>query len=1026
MSLAELSIKRPVFITCLVLLSLAVGILSFTRLGVDLFPDVTFPVVTVTVPYRGAGPGEIETLVSRPLEEEIGTLAGLKRVRSISQDGVGVVVAQFNLDVDVKIAEQQIRDRVGAAKPKLPRDVEEPVIRRIDPSDQPILILGLSSNLPDAEVYDVAHEMVKPRIEQVSQVGVVDILGARKREIHVLLDREKLKAHEISAFHVAQRVGASGENIPAGKVEKAANETIFRTMAEFESLKDIERVVVNFFGNDVPVKLSQLGLVKDSLEDKKTETYVNGNASVFLKVYRQSGANTVRVADSVIARVQELNQELNQRGIKAELSVLRDGAQWIRWNVEDVEEAIALGIILAVLVVYFFLGSVRSTVITGLALPNSLIGAFFLMLIAGFTINVMTLLALSLAVGLLIDDAIVVRENIFRHLESGKSPVQASLIGTREVTLAVIATTLVVLATFGPVAFIKGVIGQFLKPFALTVCFAMMISLFDALTIAPMLSAKFAGNLHRNPTTWFGRLNDRLLKFFDRVQTQLEDSYENILKKFLPKPWIVIGASTAIFVAMMYTGKFVPKTFLPTQDSGEFTVKLELPPGSSLNAMSEAARAVEARVRSLKEVELTALTVGNADGEANTAEIYVYLVPRANRELNTSGTKEKLREKLVEFSHTNPRVVDFDGVGAGLRPFNIDIIGEDLAQIETISKGLFEKLKNHPALKDVDMEYRGGKPEFRVDLDLDQMESLGVLPNAVGMELRAQLEGIEAAKYRTKGIEYDVRVRLQEDQRDLKREYDKIYVPNLNGSLISLRSVAKGVDATGPAKITRIDRARYIQISADMAPGGGMGEAMADIKTYFEKEAPLPPGVTYAFLGQAEDFQEMGKSMAIAFGLGIVFIFFVLASLYESFVTPLTIMLALPLAVCGSIVGLWIGQESINIFSLLGIVMLLGVASKNSILLVDHAVRKGEEGWDATRAIIDAGKTRLRPILMTTMALIAGSLPIAIGLNEASKQRTSMGVAIIGGLISSTLLTLVVVPAAYLIIERWRKKWSSQ
>ncbi len=1020
MDLANLSIKRPVFVTCVSLLIFALGLVSMGRIGVDLFPDVTFPVVTVTTPYLGAGPQEIETLVSKPLEDEISGLPGLKRLSSINQDGSSSVVAEFELAVDIKVAEQQIRDRVGSAKHKLPRDIEEPIIRRIDPANQPVLVLGLQTDLPEAKLFDLMDQTIRPELEQVNQVGLVEIMGAQKREIRVVLDRKQLREHEISASQVVRSIEASGENVPAGKIEEGARETLIRTMAEFRELKDIESVIVNFFANDVPVRVRDLATIEDSLVDKKSETYVNGKYGATMAVFKQSGANTLKVTDALLKRVDKINERL-AAAKSGKLQVLQDASMWIRWNITDVQESIFLGVLLAVLVVYMFLGSIRSTIITGLALPNSLVGAFLLMAIAGFTVNVMSLLALSLSVGLLVDDAIVVRENIFRHLERGKSAIQAAIEGTGEVRLAVIATTLTVIAVFGPVAGVAGVIGQFLKEFGLTVCFAMAISLFDALTIAPMLSAYFAGVSEKKSKNFIARANQSMLAAFDRLQLKLEDLYDRLLKRVLRSPWKTLGASVVIFLVMMSAGKYVPKTFLPPQDGGEFEVKFELPPGSSLEAMRKVALEMDVKVRENKEVLFTALTVGNRDAEPNIAKIYVRLVPSRERKYNTSEFKDIIRAQMEPYKYTNPRVVDFDAIGAGMRPFNINILGSDQEQLEAFTYKLFERLKSDSRLKDVDVDYRKGKPEFRINLEKAKAEMYGIAPLGVGQELRAQLEGMKAAKFRQGGLEYDVRVRLKEDQRNLKNDFDKILIPNVNRQLIPLKAVAKGEETQGPAKITRQNRSRYININADITPGQGMGDVMADIQKWFQTDMKLPDGVSYAFVGQAENFQEMGTSMATAFGLGILFIFLVLASLYESFLTPFTIMLALPLAICGAIVGLLIGKESINIYSLLGMVMLLGVASKNSILLVDHAMQKMRGGMDAIGAMLDAGRTRLRPILMTTMALIAGSIPIAIGLNEASKQRTSMGVGIVGGLVSSTALTLVVVPAAFILMEKFKK-----
>ena len=1033
MSLAELSIKRPTFITCIIILMLAVGYISARKLGVDLFPDVTFPVVTVSVPYPGAGPQEIETLLTKPLEEELSTLSGIKRLTSISQEGVSTVIAEFTLETDVKNAEQQIRDRVGATKRKLPVDIKEPVIRRIDPADQPIVILALEGDLKPAQLFDLADETIKSKLQQVNQVGLVEILGGRKREIQVALDRKKLKQREVSASMVSSRLGLAGENIPAGKVDVGEKEVVFRTVGQFTKLDDIRRTVVSFVGNDVPVTIGDLGTVSDSLVDRASYAYVNGKPSLSLFVFRQSGANTIAVVDAVREAMDKINKDLEKVEGHPKLSLVRDGSVWIHANVDDVKDSISLGTLLAILVVYLFLANGRSTLITGLALPNSLIGAFILMAIAGFTINIMTLLALSLAVGLLVDDAIVVRENIFRHIEMGKDAITAAKDGTKEVQLAVIATTFVVIAVFGPVAFLKGVVGQFFKQFGLTMCFAMAISLFDALTIAPMLSAYFAGKGHSVPNYKgflgpFEKIWDmtigRAVGVFTKFQNWLDNRYESAIRFTVKNPLKVLISTTLIALACFYTIKWVPKTFLPQQDAGEFQVALDLAPGTSLEEMNQVGLKVDEVIRKNPEALVTSLAVGNRDSESNVASIYVRLVPAKKRKMNTSQFKEVIREQLKPFAFANPKVKDYDAMGGGMRPFNMNLISFNQAELETVATKLFEKLQTYKGLKDPDINFRPGKPEFQIELDPTRVDSMGLSANLVGAELRTQVQGNTPAKYRESGREYDVRVRLQDDQRNLKNSFSDTWVPNINNYLVKLQGVAKPIETTGAAKIYRQDRGRYIQISADISPEPGLAQVMVDLNTMLEKDIGLPPGMRYAFVGQAENFKELGESMVTAFTLGILFIFLVLASLYESFVTPLTIMSALPLALCGACLALFVTQESLNLFSMIGSIMLMGIATKNSILLVDYANQLVAAGVDRNEAIIKAGRTRLRPILMTSMALIAGTIPVALGLNEASRQRTSMGIAIIGGLISSTVLTLLVVPAIYSYFDRFRV-WSN-
>ncbi len=1024
MNLADLSIKRPVFITSIVTLMLVMGVMFLKRMPVDLFPDVNFPIVVVNVPYRGAGPAEIETLVVKPVEDEMSTISGIKRINAIAQEGVGTVVIEFHLDVDIQYAEEQVKTAITRAKRNLPQDIDEPMIRRVDPADQPILIVSLTAeNLDEKELFDLADQTIKPQLEQVSQVGQVAIFGGREREIQVQLDRQKLQQHEISATQVAARIQASGENIPLGKTHNKQSEMVYRSIGQFEKIEEIKDIVLNFIGNDVPITVKDLGEVVDTLEDETTRAFVNGKKSLFILAFKQSGSNTIAVVDGLMKKIESLNPLLEKNHKGAALTVVRDGARPIRANVFDVTETILIGILLAIIVVFFFLGSGRSTFITSLALPNSLIGAFILMYLFGFSINVMTLLAMTLAVGLLIDDAIVVRENIFRHLEMGKAPIKAALEGTGEVRLAVIATTLSVIAVFGPVGFLQGVVGQFFKEFGLTVCFAMLISLFDALTIAPMLSAYLASKSEHDRTNP-GFVRKYFLLPFDDFQSWLEDIYEDVIKWVIRKPLTTLGLSVVVFAISIYAATFVTSTFLPPQDDGEFMVGLSLPPGTSLDKMTEVGQKVDELLQSNPEIEITALMVGSAEGDAASSNTYVKLVPFEQRTMSTSDVKEKVREQLKEFSYAIPAVKDFDAMGGGQRPFSLNITGTDQKALEDYAIILLNELKKYKGLADPDINFRPGKPEFQVRFDQYRMQQMGISTFSAGAEMRTLIDGATPAKFRQNDREYDIRVRLQDDQRDLQAYFNQTYIPNINGKLVPLNRLAEPVSTTGPSKVTRQDRIRYVQVNGDVAPGAGFSDIMAHVAKLMETgETKLPEGMNYTYIGQAEAFQELGMNMMIAMALGILFIYFVLASLYESFITPFTIMLALPLAVSGSFFALLITNESMNIFSWIGIIMLLGVSTKNSILLVDYTNQLVRAGTPKNEALVKAGRVRLRPILMTTIALIAGMIPLAVGLNEASNQRTSMGIAAIGGLISSTLLTLVVIPAAYTYIERFRV-WS--
>lgn len=1018
-----MSVRRPIFIASLVILMLALGMISLNRLPIDLYPDVTFPTVVVQTVYGGAGPLEIETEVTRVLEDEVSTISGVQKVSSQNREGVSVIIVEFNLNTNLNFAEQQVRAKVSNSMRMLPEDVDEPIIRQVSPSDAPILGIAMRSSLPDAELYDLAKEVISPQFEQIYQVGQVDILGGRRREVHVNLDLNKLRNADISASAVVGALQSGGRNIPIGKTNQAGREYTYRTIAQYKSLGDIENTVLRLANIDYPITVGRLGTIQDALQDEVSRTRFNGDKAVYFNIFRQSGANSVRVADDVKKRMAKINEDLKAKNVDAEMKLVNDRSRVIRNNVFDVYESIFFGVLLTIIVVYFFLGSWKSTLITGFALPNSLLGACIVMLAFDFSINIMSLLAMSLVVGLLVDDAIVVRENIFRKLEQGLSPKQAAVIGTNEVTLAVIATTLTILAVFGPIGNLQGIVGQFFKQFGLTVCFAMIISLFDGLFVAPAMSAYVGGAVHHGePRFFLTRWNQRMLKGFDRFQTWLEKRYAALLHGVLRLPWLTLIAALGIFIGSIFLARHVPFTFLPPADNGEFFVTFELEPGASLDATEEVATEIQKRVRELPQVEDILMTIGSGTAESNKGDLFLRLVESKKREQNTTGVKALVREKLKDLeSKYKVKVTDQSG-GGGQRQFNMNLVGQNLEDLIAFSEKVRERLSKHPALSQVDSSYRSGKPEYQVIPNPRTSQMAGVTLTSMGSELRILVEGQTPAVYREGGYDYDVRVRLQDDQRDLRDNFGRLAVPNLNGRMIPLPNVASLQKATGPTTILRENRTRYIQLSADLVPGGpGLGGAITDINKMFKDELKAPVGVTHSFVGEAERFAELMTNILVSLGLGLLFIYLVLASLYESFVKPITIMIVIPLAASGGFAALWLTRSSFDLFSMIGCVMLMGLATKNSILLVDYAAEAIRQGKAMKDAVIEAGETRLRPILMTSFALIAGMIPVAIGLNEASKTRTSLGIVVIGGTISSTLLTLVVIPAIYNYVDRFEK-----
>jgi len=1020
MNITELSIKRPAFISSLMITIITVGYIAFNKMNVELFPNIDIPVIFVSTRYDGAAPSEIESLVSKPLEEEISTVSGIKKLMSRSLKDTSQIIVQLYQNTDIKYAEQQIRDKINQARAKLPEDIKEPVIRRVDPSDQPVLTVILKADLPESELFDLADNFVRPRLEQTADVGMVEILGARKREIQIFVDQDKLKSRDVSLSQINRQLALSGQNVSIGKRDVGDKQRVFRSASEFNEINQIENTLVNFYSNEIPTKVSDIGVVIDGLEDENSRAYLDGKKSLFLTIYRQSDANIIKAVDGVKVQIEKIKKDFASMEGKPEITSTKDASIYIRSNISDIQEAVVIAVILTVLTVLFFLGSIRATIITAISLPITLIGAFIIMYSADFSINVITMLALSLAVGLLVDDAIVVVENIYRKIESGMNPIEASIASSREILMAVVAISAVVISVFTPISFLRGTVGQYLKQFGLTISFAMMISLIVAISIIPVLCAYLSGQ-NKKPHK---HNEKKKISRFDAFQLYLEDRYEGALKFSIKHPAIILITTLLIIAGSIVAFTKVPKTFMTESDNGEITISLELTADSSLDATSAVALKIDEIVRRNKEVFISAASAGTMSRQAHRGELYIKLKPKKERDISTSQFKEKLRQQLVEFNYANPVVKDFDPSGGASRgqPFNLFLISSNKDSLNKYASMLYAKLKQDPRLKDVDTSNKATRAEFKVKLKEDSARNYGVNSQAVGNELRGYVEGFTPTKLRQNGLEYNIRLRLKPEQRDIKDNFNTIYVPNINNKLIRLADIAETEEDIEPATINRQDRGRYIQITASLAPKIGLGNLIDDFQKQFNEEGDLkmPSDVRFSFSGDSENMQDMISSMNQALLLSIVFIYLILTSLYESFVVPFTILLALPLAFCGAFYALYIMGESVNIFTMLGIFMLVSVSGKNSILLIDFTNRLIAEGKSRTDALVIAGRVRLRPILMTSIALIVGTLPVAIGFSETASMRTSMGVAIIGGLISSTLLTLVVVPAVFSYIDRFR------
>ncbi len=1049
LNLAKLSIKRPTFITALLMVIIILGLAAYGRMSVRMFPDIEFPYVLVMTQYSGAGPEEIEQLVSKPLEDAMSGISGLKHVNSISQDNYSIVYGEFELSKDPDIALQEVKDKVGEAKRNLPGDIEEPVIQKLDPDGMPIVSLSLKANMTSKELYDFANDEITKEISRVSGVSKVEILGGCKREIHVDIDKNKLKAHELTLSAVSARIKSNSLNIPAGKVNKGAMDLAFRTIGEFKSIKQINDVVVSFMGNDIAVTVKDLGKVVDSFEEETTRARVsirdeNGNIdiepSLIIQVYKQAKSNDVAISDAVRKRLIEVNEKYKDEPGKPVLTLIADNAKSVRMNLKDVERTIIEGIFLAVVVVYFFLGSWRSTFITSLALPNSLIGAFLFMNLFGFSLNVLSLMSLSLAVGLLIDDAIVVRENIFRHYEEGSSPVKSALDGTNEVTMAVIATTSAVVAVFLPVSFLSGIMGRFFKEFGLTVVFAMFISVLDALTIAPMLSAyiikghdeeKEQGKIIKAVSMIWNYLT---LRWFEKIYKACERFYIFAVKKAVKHKILTILCAVLFFAGSLGVAKQLNFTFMPTAEWGEFTISLEAEPGTSLEQMDKVTKTAEDIILSDPNIEMLVTAVGSTTGLSNKSSIDVKLISSDKRTVTTNDMKDKFRKELNEkygreYQDNNVHVSIGNSTmnGAGRSEFIVELFGADASQMSAAASVLMERYKGIPGLVDINTNYRSGKPELQIRMDTKKMESLGVNSVVTGNEVRAMIDGVKSGKFREKGTEYDIRVQLRQDQKDIMEAFNSTYINNVNGKLVKLTNVAFPVKAEGPATINRKDRSQFVTVEGNLEKGGAIGSIRKEAIRIFNEEKAKPENsriwkhIEIRFSGNADEMNTMVQGIILAAAMSVLFMYLILMSLYESVITPLTIMSALPLAIIGGFVALYLTGQSIDMFTLIGMIMLLGIVAKNSILLVDYTQQKIRAGDSVDDAVVTAGQTRFRPILMTTFAVIAGMLPTALGLTEVGAFRKGMGIVVIGGVISSTLLTLLVVPAIFGYMDRFRR-----
>ncbi len=1016
MKLADVSIQRPVFATMMILALIVLGLYSYMKLNVDLYPDVDIPYVIITTVLPGAGPNQIETDVTKKIEDAVNPISGVDWIQSYSREGVSVVVIAFKLEVDGKVAAQDVREKLSAIKSNLPTDIEDPVIQRYDPASLPIMSLTVSGNESDKEITTLTKNIVKKRLENIPGVGSVDLVGGAEREVEISVNAEKLKAYDLSIQDVIQSVGASNVEIPGGNLIEGSRQLLLRTMGKFVNVSDFNRVIVAV-KKGKPVYLSDISSVTDGIKEQTSLTRVNGKRAAGLNIIKQSGSNTVKVAEDVKKQLEKIKSEL-PAGVK--VSVAQDNSVFIKDSINDVLFDIIYGGLLAVIVIYLFLANFRATIISALALPSSIIASFIIMYALNFTLNMMSLLALSLAVGLLIDDAIVVIENIYRHMDQGETPLEAAKSASEEIGLAVMATTFTIVAVFIPVAFMPGIVGRFFYQFGITISAAVLVSLFVAFTLTPMLSSRWLKR-EDEALSKEGNIKNKILFYFNHFFELLSVRYKAGLGWALSHRKTVVFGSIAVFIFSFMLMGSLGSQFFPDSDQNEFTIVIKAAPGSSLEETSNVCAKIENTLNKYPEVTTVLTTIGSGNNPVTQANILVKLVNKSKGRKSDKEIISSLRKKLQLIPGANISFLLQGGPGGMQKPVTLSVRGENLDVIAKYADTVESIVKSIPGTVDVENSLEVSKPEIRLIIDRQKASDIGVNPLLIASSVRAMVDGYVATQFQEGDEQYDVRVRLRKDDRlNVNNLYNLTVkstknLPNGNPIIVPVSDVASIVEGVGPSQVNRYARQKEIRIDANLK-GRFLGDVLNDIQKE-TKKMNFEPSYSVSTIGEGQQQEEAFGNILLSLALAIVFVYIVLAAQFESFVHPFSIMLALPMSIIGAVLMLLIFGNSISVISLIGIIMLMGLVTKNGILLIDFTNVLRGRGLSRKEALLKAGPTRLRPILMTTFAMIFGMMPVALGLGEGAEFRAPMGQAVIGGLITSTILTLVVVPVVYTILD---------
>ena len=1010
MTLSDVAIKRAVFTAMMSVALIVLGLVGVSRLGTDLYPEATFPFVIITTIYPGASPQDVEDDVTRPIEDSVAGIAGIDRLFSNSREDVSLVFIQFKMSVVLGEALQQVRDKVSLAQPNLPTGAKVPVVTQYDLASQPVLIFSAAAGADSIALRELIDDQVRPRLEQLEGVAAVRLSGGAEAEIAVDLFPDRLMPLGLTPDAVFQKIRAEHLDLPAGRYTVGPSEVGVRVKGEFADADGLRDMVVATMPTGAQVHLGDVALVRRGVKEPRTLVRTNGQQAISVEVVKQAGANSAAVATAARNLLPALEK---QYGFAAD--ILIDQSQVIEANAHEVWIAIYFGGAMAVLIILLFLLDLRGTFISALALPTSVIGTLFVMYALGYSLNQITLLALSLAIGLLIDDAVVVRESITRRLERGDPPPVAASKGTQEIALAVLATTLTLCAVFIPVAFMSGLVGQFFRQFGITITAAVLISLFVAFTLDPMLSARLVKR--RRP----GEPEPKLVEWLRGRFDALDRLYGRTLDWVLGHRKLTVLAATLALVGSFVIAGRLGTDFLAVEDRGDLVVELELPPGTSLATTAGRSAVAEEAVRRLPGVTTVYAVIGPGE-DVRRARWRVRLVDKGERSRGINAYKQDVRAILARVPQAKATVSDpptLEGLG-DWPPIYMQVVGRDLATLAREAEVVRRALLDTPGTADVQVRDSPGMPELQITVDHEAAARVGLPAGAVAMQVRLASQGEVAGKLRQGRSEAEIRVRIAGDERDSARAFDRMWIYSLTGP-VALSQLARSSHAEGPAMVEHEQRERQIAVTANLAPGASLGKVVAALHQRLDAHV-LPPGYAYVWNGMQKDMGDMQASILLALGLAVAFIFMVLASQFESLVHPFTIMLSLPLALVGAVLGLALTGNTLGMGADIGIILLMGLVTKNAILLVDGALQHLRAGDDPRTAMRKAGPRRLRPILMTSAAMVLGMLPTALGRGIGSEFRAPMAIAVIGGVITSTLLTLWVVPVVFLWLERFRSR----